>query len=64
MFEQSQLSSMTVVLDKQRGRYMLTLSRESESVTLNVRYRTQEEAKRAGNAMLSEWSRTGRKPRG
>ena len=64
MFEQNQLSSMTVILDEQQRRYLLTLSRENESVTLKARYRTHEEAKRAGNALLSEWRRTGRRPLG
>jgi len=64
MFEQSQLSSITVMLDKQRSLYTLTIGREGEQVTPKARYRTHQEAKRAGSAMLFEWGRTGYKPTG
>jgi hypothetical protein len=43
---------------------MLTLSRDKELVTLDASYMTYQEAKQAGNRLLSEWSRTGRKPTG
>lgn len=64
MFEPSRYSSVTVSADSRRGGYRLTLGRDGESMALNGRYRTREEALRAGNALLSEWERTGRKPRG
>ncbi len=64
MLERSFLSSISVIFDEQRRRYMLTLTRDKERVTLNASYLTYEEAKRVGNTMLSEWSRTGRKPTG
>ncbi len=64
MFESSQYSSVTVSADRQRGGYRLIVSRDGESVASGGRYRTREEALRAGNALLSEWERTGRRPRG
>lgn len=64
MFEPSRYSSVTVSADSRRGGYRLTLGRDGESMVLSGRFRTREEALRAGNALLSEWERTGRKPRG
>lgn len=64
MFEDSKQTSLTVDADNQKGGFTLTVSRNGERVTLDVRYRSREDALRAGNTFLSEWQRTGEKPRG
>lgn len=64
MLAKGHSASISVILDEQRRRYMLTLSRDKELVTLDASYMTYQEAKQAGSRLLSEWSRTGRKPTG
>jgi hypothetical protein len=63
MFEDSQ-TSVTVDKDLQNGGYILTVGALGERVTLGVHYRSQEDARRAGDAFVAEWVRTGRKTRG
>jgi hypothetical protein len=64
MFEDSNQTSVTVDADTRNGGYILTVGALGERVTLGVRYRTEEDARRAGEAFVAEWVRTGRKPRG